>query len=96
MTLDGAASRGRFWPLRACRDAACRVIGLTLASLWLFLAGLAFAQESIPYRWRNVVVGGGGFASGVIFSRAEPGLAFLRTDMGGRIAGTAARKAGYP
>jgi photosystem II stability/assembly factor-like uncharacterized protein len=35
------------------------------------------------YAWKNVTVGGGGFAPNVIFSRAEAGLAYLRTDMGG-------------
>ncbi len=35
------------------------------------------------YVWRNVTVGGGGFAPDIIFSRAQRGLAYLRTDMGG-------------
>ncbi|RYF21323.1 MAG: hypothetical protein EOO77_06275, partial [Oxalobacteraceae bacterium] len=35
-----------------------------------------------PYAWRNVRVGGGGFAPGIIFSTVERGLAYLRTDMG--------------
>lgn len=52
------------------------------------LAAPASAQEaraspSVPYSWRNVKVGGGGFSPGVIFSRAERGLAYLRTDIGG-------------
>jgi photosystem II stability/assembly factor-like uncharacterized protein len=42
----------------------------------------AFAPAS-PYVWHNVVVGGGGFAPGIVFSTAECGLAYLRTDMGG-------------
>ena len=37
----------------------------------------------VSYEWRNVVLGGGGFAPGIVFSEVEPGLAFLRTDMGG-------------
>ncbi len=37
----------------------------------------------IRYLWRNVTVSGGGFAPGVVFSVAERGLAYLRTDMGG-------------
>lgn len=36
-----------------------------------------------PYRWSNAVVGAGGFAPNLIFSPAERGLAYLRTDMGG-------------
>jgi photosystem II stability/assembly factor-like uncharacterized protein len=50
------------------------------------LAGHAFAGAagSAPsYVWRNVTVGGGGFAPNIIFSRARRGLAYLRTDMGG-------------
>ncbi|WP_380779034.1 WD40/YVTN/BNR-like repeat-containing protein [Sphingomonas sp. R86520] len=35
------------------------------------------------YTWRTVTVGGGGFAPGIVFSTAERGLAYLRTDMGG-------------
>lgn len=35
------------------------------------------------YAWRNVVVGAGGFAPGIVFSPIAPGLAYLRTDMGG-------------
>jgi hypothetical protein len=41
----------------------------------------AVARKS--YVWRNVTVGGGGFAPGIVFSPAERGLAYLRTDMGG-------------
>lgn len=37
----------------------------------------------LSYQWRNVVLGGGGFAPGIVFSHAERGLAYLRTDMGG-------------
>ena len=43
----------------------------------------AAAAKAPNYIWRNVTVGGGGFAPDIIFSRAERGLAYLRTDMGG-------------
>jgi photosystem II stability/assembly factor-like uncharacterized protein len=64
---------------------------LAVARLIAFLAALcisfngAAAQHvrAEPYDWRNVTVGAGGFAPNVIFSRAEPNLAYLRTDMGG-------------
>ena len=36
-----------------------------------------------PYTWKNVVIKGGGFVSGIIMSQALPGLAFARTDVGG-------------
>ena len=39
--------------------------------------------SSSHYLWSNVVVGGGGFSPNVLFSPVEPGLAYLRTDIGG-------------
>ncbi|RZM35356.1 MAG: hypothetical protein EOP67_12200, partial [Sphingomonas sp.] len=57
----------------------------TLAFLALSLASVPVANAfaTSGYVWRNVVVGGGGFAPGIVFSVAERGLAYLRTDMGG-------------
>jgi photosystem II stability/assembly factor-like uncharacterized protein len=39
--------------------------------------------KSVPYAWKNVVVLGGGFVSGIIFSPVEKGLVYARTDVGG-------------
>lgn len=55
---------------------------------WGLGLALACATASVaapvdPYRWHNVVVGGGGFAPGIVFSPVERNLAYLRTDMGG-------------
>src|SRR5882672_8840307 len=44
---------------------------------------LAATPAAPAYVWKNVVVGGGGFAPAIVFSRVEPGLAYLRTDIGG-------------
>ncbi|MER8224799.1 1,4-beta-glucanase [Streptomyces sp. NPDC094143] len=52
------------------------------------LSGRAHAAEAaVPagraYRWRNVVQGGTGFITGVLFHPAVRGLAYARTDIGG-------------
>ena len=54
----------------------------------LFLARGPVIAGTVPqpiahYRWNNVTVGGGGFSPNIIFSPLEPGLAYLRTDIGG-------------
>lgn len=50
------------------------------------LASLA-APPDVPnaagYRWKTVTMGGGGFVSGLIPSRARKGLWYARTDVGG-------------
>ncbi|MGW7547878.1 1,4-beta-glucanase [Streptomyces sp. NPDC054770] len=45
----------------------------------------AHAAEPQPqaYRWRNAVIGGTGFVTGVLFHPTTPGLAYARTDIGG-------------
>ncbi|QIG81901.1 hypothetical protein G5C33_10785 [Sphingosinithalassobacter tenebrarum] len=63
------------------------------ANAWLCEAR---AQEAPAYRWQNVTVGGGGFAPGIVFSPAEAGLAYLRTDMGGAYRWDSARSRWIP
>ncbi|GKQ36842.1 exo-alpha-sialidase [Streptomyces sp. A012304] len=46
-------------------------------------AGRAAAAAPVAYRWRNAVIGGTGFISGVLFHPAVRGLAYARTDIGG-------------
>jgi len=56
---------------------------LTIAAIACAAAAGAAPLAQTPYIWRNVTVGAGGFAPNIVFSRAEKGLAYLRTDMGG-------------
>jgi photosystem II stability/assembly factor-like uncharacterized protein len=41
------------------------------------------AAAPVAYRWRNAVIGGTGFITGVLFHPAVRGLAYARTDIGG-------------
>jgi photosystem II stability/assembly factor-like uncharacterized protein len=43
----------------------------------------AAAGSSVAYNWKNVVILGGGFVTGNVFSQAERGLVYARTDVGG-------------
>ncbi|QZZ30539.1 WD40/YVTN/BNR-like repeat-containing protein [Streptomyces sp. ST1015] len=43
----------------------------------------ATPRPTTPYRWRNVVIGGTGFVTGVLFHPSVRGLAYARTDIGG-------------
>ena len=48
------------------------------------LAGLTMRCEAAgDYVWRNVVIGGGGFVSGIEYHPAVEGLMYARTDVGG-------------
>ena len=64
---------GRCLQWAACAAVLCAVVTIAAA---------APAQDA-AYIWRNATVGGGGFAPDIIFSRAQRGLVYLRTDMGG-------------
>jgi xyloglucan-specific exo-beta-1,4-glucanase len=69
--------------LTKCGD-AIRSYGAGATLIALFGASLLFAQGSTPYRFNNVVTGGGGgFITGIVFSTTEPGLVYARTDIGG-------------
>ena len=65
-----------------------------LAMALALLAGAVQAQQTLqtpqtqqarqtPYVWNSVAIGGGGFVAAVVPARAEPGVAYARTDVGG-------------
>jgi xyloglucan-specific exo-beta-1,4-glucanase len=55
-----------------------------IACLLAVLAGFPMpAAAASSYVWRNVRIGGGGYMPNIVFSPAEKGLAYLRSDMGG-------------
>ncbi|HEV2271110.1 MAG TPA: xyloglucanase, partial [Steroidobacteraceae bacterium] len=72
-------------------------VGVAAACLCTVGVAAAAASRKMPdYIWRNVTVGAGGFAPDIVFSRAERGLAYLRTDMGGIYRWDARRQAWIP
>jgi xyloglucan-specific exo-beta-1,4-glucanase len=82
--------------IRPWRWLAAGIIAVCLGLAGVAGAADGGAQWTPNYVWRNVTVGGGGFAPAIIFSRAERGLAYLRTDMGGVYRWSERRKAWIP
>src|SRR5580700_4177360 len=63
---------------------AGRIVRTCIGLLGLYVGIARTAAPPSPhYVWNNVTVGGGGFSPNIIFSPVEPGLAYLRTDIGG-------------
>ncbi|WP_033321154.1 sialidase family protein [Streptomyces yerevanensis] len=65
--------------------AALSAVSLAGSPAW---AGIAPAEvagnaNAPRYRWRNAVIGGTGFVTGVLFHPSVRGLAYARTDIGG-------------
>jgi len=50
------------------------VVALILASV---------SARAADYVWKNAVIGGGGYVTGIEYHPTEPGLAYARTDVGG-------------
>lgn len=52
-----------------------------LCFLLMLLPKLFFAAD--PYQWKNVIIGGGGFVSGIVTCPTKQNLLFAKTDVGG-------------
>jgi xyloglucan-specific exo-beta-1,4-glucanase len=60
------------------------ILKRTLSPLFIyFLILLGSTEGHAQYNWSNLPIGGGGFVSGIITSKAQPGLMYARTDVGG-------------
>lgn len=78
------------------RNSAGALLSGLLCSVFLMVSclhgGAALAGDvpggagnpaSVPYVWDTARIGGGGFVSGLVVSKAEKGLIYARTDVGG-------------
>ncbi len=62
---------------------AVGLIALGWACSALAQAAVPKSLPSEPYRWQNVVIGGGGFVTGIVPHPRQNGLMYARTDVGG-------------
>ncbi|MEW2157681.1 1,4-beta-glucanase [Streptomyces sp. NPDC007189] len=68
---------------RPTRRTVLTATAATAALLTLPTGAYAAAPAQETYRWRNAVIGGTGFVTGILFHPTIPGLAYARTDIGG-------------
>jgi len=70
--------------LRHTQAGHTRWCALPTIALLIALGWSAWAMASdIPYAWRSVRIGGGGYVSGLVFHPHEKDLLYARTDVGG-------------
>ncbi|HJQ23225.1 MAG TPA: xyloglucanase [Blastocatellia bacterium] len=67
----------------ATRIALLLAVLLTIVPV-ISVSGAAVMQiQSQPYTWKNAVINGGGFITGILFHPSVQNLAYARTDIGG-------------
>jgi hypothetical protein len=92
----GARARAFALTLTLALAPPALALALTMAAAAAHAAATDGAPPQASYRWRDVVIGGGGFTPGIVFSRAERDLVYLRTDIGGAYRWDATRQRWLP
>jgi len=86
---------GGIWDMQ--RTALCVLMTVIHCSLFCQTTPVKFERpQSIPYRWRETKMTGGGFITGIVFHPARRGLAYCRTDIGGAYRWEPAQKRWIP
>src|SRR5690554_1802759 len=73
-----ARTQRRVWMLLT---AIGRRLGVLAVAMGVFGSAELSADE--PYLWRQAVIKGGGFVTGIYFHPANSAVVYIRTDMGG-------------
>ena len=84
--------------LIACACASFLAVPLFAAPASASASAAASANAGVGSRpaWSNVTIGAGGFITGVVYNPTQPGLAYLRTDIGGLYRWNAASQTWIP
>ena len=91
------STRKRAWTACACASLlAVPLLAAAPASADGADAANAASGSAGQNAWANVTIGAGGFITGVVYNPTQPGLAYLRTDIGGLYRWNAAARTWTP
>ena len=75
--------RRRTFTATASVGAAAATAAIAAGTLSAWAGEDSDSKQTNGYTWKNAVINGGGFVSGIVFNETEPNLIYARTDIGG-------------